>query len=559
MVKNKAVIEAYRKESGKIDFGHIQRAIMSGSADHLIGLHEETVRSSQKEKNAAYKERHGFGQPKKALAGNPEEQKKSEEWERRRAERDAAKDKELESFGQPKTEDQPKSTEGQSRGMPKRGIIEADDPSIYGSELLGWEGRRYEDFHSTLEAMKRTPKFSRTPNKEDVAFAHDFLVELADVDELFRHAISHKTSLKGVFSEVYPDAVYVGDGTREDERDESGADHRYVFKLPNGKQFYVYERDNGEVFIDVSHFSTGERGQAVYAAVANWAYNTKRKFIGDPAGLTADSLIRRTSNMLSSALRFGTVKHLEAAPQQIAGDPKNGVPPLDWSGDDVAKTRALIHTFIETLHNKFPEITSYRYDFANRQFTDRLGRPVGLDRFTHAEATGLGGSARAGKASMRRGILIQSLISSEGSERPGILEQVLNRSSALVLRGKLEGIFSRKAESERISAIRQRLKAAAFKKTQATHSGGLVVSGEHKSAVQTIVDAISSAWKNAPEMVVVSDMNDSAVPDAVRETNSQQMSQGAVGQPEGFFYDGKVYIVASEMRSPEGHCSCGVP
>ncbi|MBN9127232.1 MAG: hypothetical protein J0I90_06580, partial [Nitrosospira sp.] len=66
--------------------------------------------------------------------------------------------------------------------------------------------------------------------------------------------------------------------------------------------------------MDVSHFSKGERGQAVYAAVANWAYNTKRKFIGDPAGLTADSLIRRTSNMLSAALRYGTVKHLEAAP-----------------------------------------------------------------------------------------------------------------------------------------------------------------------------------------------------------------------------------------------------
>ena len=107
------------------------------------------------------------------------------------------------------------------------------------------------------------------------------------------------------------------------------------------------------------------------------------------------------------------------------------------------------------------------------------------------------------------------------------------------------------AESDRIASVRHRLKAAEDRAKQATHSGGLSVSGDRKASVQSLVDSIRSEWKNAPEMVVVSNMSDPAIPERVRSENDRQMSQGAIGQPEGFFYKGKVYIVASEMRSPD--------
>lgn len=410
--------------------------------------------------------------------------------------------------------------------------------SVLRERRNGVESRSTENLQGN-DVSKRsdTPKFSRAPNKSDIAFANEVLTELAGVDELFRYPLSHRTSLKGVFEDVYPESKYVGDGTREDERQESGADRRYVFKSPFGKQFYVYERDNGEVFIDVSNFAKGEFGQAVYAAVGNYAFNANKKFIADPAGLTADSLIRRTSNMLSLALRFGTTKHLDAAPQQIVGDPKNGVEPLDWSGDDLAKTQALIHTFITTLHNKLPSIKNAKYDFSRGEFLNRLGVPLNRAAFQRIADQGIGREARIGEASMRRGILIQSLISGQGGSRSGILEQALNGGRTLILRGKLEGIFSRhKANKE---------------SKQATQQGGLSVSDDHKTRVQTIVDAIRAQWTNAPDIVVVDDMADSAIPERVRNENAQQMSQGAVGQPEGFFYKGKVYIVASEMNSPK--------
>lgn len=107
-----------------------------------------------------------------------------------------------------------------------------------------------------------------------------------------------------------------------------------------------------------------------------------------------------------------------------------------------------------------------------------------------------------------------------------------------------------KFNRERIAEVRTRLKEASLKAKQATSPGGLSVSDEHKSHVQVIVDAIRGGWKNAPEIIVVRDMHDPVIPERVRSVNTQQMSQGDIGQPEGFFYKGKVYIVSSEMYSP---------
>lgn len=78
-----------------------------------------------------------------------------------------------------------------------------------------------------------------------------------------------------------------------------------------------------------------------------------------------------------------------------------------------------------------------------------------------------------------------------------------------------------------------------------------IAKGLPKQAIQNAVNALRSNWKNAPEIIVVQDMRDPAIRKAVRDENQRQLSQGAEGQPEGFFDAGKVYIVASEMNSAD--------
>jgi hypothetical protein len=73
---------------------------------------------------------------------------------------------------------------------------------------------------------------------------------------------------------------------------------------------------------------------------------------------------------------------------------------------------------------------------------------------------------------------------------------------------------------------------------------------ELEEAVQkarATADSIRSAWANGPEVVVAFDMSDPVIPQAVREDDLAQKSRGAQGEPEGFFYEGRVYLLASQL------------
>lgn len=71
------------------------------------------------------------------------------------------------------------------------------------------------------------------------------------------------------------------------------------------------------------------------------------------------------------------------------------------------------------------------------------------------------------------------------------------------------------------------------------------------ATVRKTVDAIRSAWGNAPDIVVAFDMNDAAVPEAARRADLRQRSGGARGAPEGFYYRGKAYLMASRLATAE--------
>ena len=75
--------------------------------------------------------------------------------------------------------------------------------------------------------------------------------------------------------------------------------------------------------------------------------------------------------------------------------------------------------------------------------------------------------------------------------------------------------------------------------------------GMPASAVQQAIDEITAKWENAPPIVVARDMDDEAVPEAVRAHNAGQLSQGAEGAPKGFFYRGQVFVIADQMTSPQ--------
>ncbi|WP_120967051.1 phosphoribosyltransferase [Comamonas sp. lk] len=69
-------------------------------------------------------------------------------------------------------------------------------------------------------------------------------------------------------------------------------------------------------------------------------------------------------------------------------------------------------------------------------------------------------------------------------------------------------------------------------------------------AVQGTADAVRKAWANGPEVIVAFDMQDTVVPESARRADLKQRSGGAQGTPEGFYYQGKVYLMASKLKKP---------
>jgi len=66
---------------------------------------------------------------------------------------------------------------------------------------------------------------------------------------------------------------------------------------------------------------------------------------------------------------------------------------------------------------------------------------------------------------------------------------------------------------------------------------------------QALVDSITQQWVHRPEVVVVESLIDARVPEAVRRENASRKEQGAKGTPEGFAYQGKIYLVAGKLKT----------
>lgn len=138
--------------------------------------------------------------------------------------------------------------------------------------------------------------------------------------------------------------------------------------------------------------------------------------------------------MLSSALIQGTTKHLAPHPYQLERDPRLGVRALRWmESDDSGNIQSLTDVSIANTVALVPEVADARYDFKNGTFRDTSGKLISdevLDGWASA-ARGMR-TARAGRNTLKRGILLNTLSLASGGDRPGLLEYALRQPGKLV-------------------------------------------------------------------------------------------------------------------------------
>lgn len=295
-----------------------------------------------------------------------------------------------------------------------------------------------------------------------------------------------------------------------------------------------------DVWIDVSNLRPGQNGARVYNIAATFAHNTGRIFIGDPAGLSDEAMRRRAENMLSSALKFGTTKHLAPHPRQTEGATGIGVPALKWVyGDDIGNIERLIEVNVKALDSAFPESAQITYDPESGTFSTPIAERLNpgdvrdfVSRGALADRRGAGRAAAfagAGWRTLARGAVFRALLRERGAQGDGA-----GRAGAG--QGTLDQL------------VRQRAQLASTAEDQRVfYSRGLNTAGDLPGRItfddlQALTDRLTAGMPNMPKVNVLADP--SKAPRALRE---YIIRQDAWYDVEGAMHDGELYLFASGL------------
>ena len=351
-----------------------------------------------------------------------------------------------------------------------------------------------QDGNTKKPAAKEQPLFSKTVGPRDTSLAAAWKM-LAQFDETFEQPTSKHKDISKIAEEIDPD-IKVTDETWLN-RDKSIA-KKWRITMPDGRKADVTEKTGGNIILNASLLKAGEsRGSALYNIVATYAHNNGKVFIGDPEGLSSDALYRRTENMISTALRFGTTRHIWPHPDQVTKLK------IDWEdGQDAHNLDEMLKASYTYISKHFPQIEDISYDFESGQFkatSDESGTGGRVeDVFTDAAFKILAkpagpGAARAGSRTLKRAALTGTVLreAGKGSEgRKRLLGSLVQRLSAGVADTPLKGILYRKETRP----------SDGFFNSPSSIATGPRGPGLSVSNIQSIIDEFSASLKGVPDI-----------------------------------------------------------
>lgn len=185
-----------------------------------------------------------------------------------------------------------------------------------------------------LDIARNEDAFSLGPNSK----ATDMRTILDDMDGRAIKIIEHKTH--------------------------DGRIYEYEFLDPKGGNIRL---DLGSDFPFVDSSRSKTLATRIYQAIYTWAHNNGKIIHEDAGGLSRIAWLRRTSQMLSSALRFRTTQHMRPSKEQEF---------TDWNESDTPEATRyniglLARKEAELTFDRLPELGGYRY--SDGTFYDNRG------------------------------------------------------------------------------------------------------------------------------------------------------------------------------------------
>ncbi len=244
--------------------------------------------------------------------------------------------------------------------------------------------------------------------------------KLSEAKDIFKIEPSKKKKLAEIIADTDRDHVVMS--VNISHADETGATYAIQFTSKSGDGpivgFLNEDAMTDTAYLDISSAIKGSQiGSYIYPVVLNWAHNNNIKLIPDPAGLSAINTFRRTEQMLSAALKFGSTEFMRPHRDQgLAG----------W--DDAPRNRAendknlaiMLITSMNNTFDKVPEAKKYGFDFEGMVFT-RDGKTVNGKEVAALSTEEQRVKWGVGPATVARAIFTQALV-----ENPNAVEEMLD-------------------------------------------------------------------------------------------------------------------------------------
>ena len=339
--------------------------------------------------------------------------------------------------------------------------------------------------------------------------------KMAADEGLFQFKKSAHTKIEPLLKEIAPEiTVQLNDGDRGNvllRVPATVVDGKP--KGPDATAIININPESGQVYIDVDDLKEGvHRGSAIYAAALNYAFNNNMVFVPDPEGVKLPAMIRRTEHMLSSALKFGTTRHMLPHPEQG----------LDWRpGDDEHNLLALLEASADNVFSKVPDLDGFDYDWDAGQFVGASGSPVTGDDFRALANAPAARAAKAGPSTLRRALVQRSLARRAGTSKWAGVARSLLRLGRTGLRGLgLAGI---------------------------AYGRGAASKGTDPARLRALFKGIAARLKDAHGIdLQVLDSAD-ALPQSIRDQDDYDDTVQAVITADRR----TVYLIANRIRSPQ--------
>lgn len=194
------------------------------------------------------------------------------------------------------------------------------------------------------------------------------------------------------------------------------------FTFKDGPEDKIYLMKDTDRSFRVDSAEAGRNSTPIYQTIYTWAHNNGYQ-INEDHEMTPDGVYRRASQMLSSALRHKTTRHMTVGP-------KSGIENQWIRNDDSPEAIAhniglLANLEAEVAIKRLPQLASLRYDMDTHSFYDGEYRIPDAEAEAYIERrvgdVGSGFSERVGPATLRRALATRA---AQGSRSNGHIRMV---------------------------------------------------------------------------------------------------------------------------------------